>query len=349
MAATPLRRGERGTQNISREGSHDSEGSGVMDLELNIGNKLAGGENCSGVFDLMPRRYRYVIVAAVGWLTLCAQHPNQTANPERRQIDTRIGDALTNISTTYREQAERAQRAPGRQPCGPTEYKSNDDLCAQWKAADAAEKSAWWAAFAGWFGGLSFLGVLGAIGVALHSNWIARDTAKRQLRAYISWDSVTMLLHRDRNGAVIDGRLQIGWKNNGQTPALSFVGDLDWKIFDGKIPDDFPYAASANADKTGRLVIGPGGTSTTAADETINLEQFIAVANGSQRAYVWGWAAYDDAFGQHRKTEIGCEVSIASQADGTFRVQFIAVGPHNGIDDGCLHPPDRAPKIRHAI
>jgi hypothetical protein len=161
----------------------------------------------------MSRGYRSIIVAAFGWLILCAQHPNPTAKAEQAQADSRVGDALVNIATTYNQEAKRAQRLPDAPPCGPAQYQSNDDLCAQWKAADAAEKAAWWAAFAGWFGGLSFLGVLAAIALAFHSNWIARDTAKRQLRAYLGIERVFAEMTDDGM------RITVKLKNFGETPA----------------------------------------------------------------------------------------------------------------------------------
>lgn len=179
----------------------------------------------------MPRGYRYAILALVGWLTLTGQHPSPETKGKEAAAQRTIADRLPNIATTYHKQAERAKRPPERQPCGPHHYKSSDDLCAQWKAADAAVDSAKWAAFSGWFGGLSFLGVLAAISLAYHSNWIARDTAKRQLRAYISVEPQGIFDYGEEN------RLCVLVKNGGQTPAYDIVASSFVGLIEG--PRDF--------------------------------------------------------------------------------------------------------------
>lgn len=76
-----------------------------------------------------------LVLAAVGWLILAASpNPTPTANAQETQADSRVGDALINIAATNDKQAKRAEGAPKRPPCGPGQYQSNDDLCAQWKA-----------------------------------------------------------------------------------------------------------------------------------------------------------------------------------------------------------------------
>lgn len=266
-----------------------------MDLEPNIRNKRER-VNLQRCFEAMPRVYRYVIVAAVGWLTLCAQHPVSAPNLEKRQTDGRVGDALTNIAMTYREQAERVEHAPERQSCGPDEYKSNDDLCAQWKAADAADRSAWWAAFAGWFGGLGFLGVLAAVGMAFHSNWIARDTAKRQLRAYVTVDDCTMTVMDAGQGCL----LQVVLKNCGQTPAFNL------RLYGESFADKYPIPEIKRVKEMHAnygTVVGPGQSTTTVQRLTGDMQRgFADVASGEIGFYIQGVCEYADIFGKVQRT-----------------------------------------------
>ena len=287
----------------------------------------------------MPRGYQCIVIAAVGWLALCAQHPNPSAKDEQAKSAPRVGDALSNNAATYREQTEPSKRVPEPLPCGPAQYQSNDDLCAQWKAADAAEKAAWWAAFAGWFGGLSFLGVLAAIGLAFHSNWIARDTARRQLRAYIAWDGVTMEHYRDEEGRVLESRFQLTWKNGGQTPAVNFIGDLNWCITDGDLPSEFDYPEGPGDANNDRLVVGPQATVISPAKVKITVEEFVAAGRKEKRVHLWAWAEYSDVFGSRHRTEVGVEVEIEALKDGGHDVRFNSTGPHNGMDSACMRKP----------
>lgn len=147
-----------------------------------------------------------------------ANHPNPKRHSENTQTDDRVGDALTNIARLYDEQAKRPQSPDEKtEPCGPKKYGNNADLCAQWKAADAAADSAWWA----WLGGLvglgSLVGVFIAIGAAFQSNGIARDAAQRQLRAYLYPQRVAVVIRKVDERAKC--QFEIALKNAGQTPA----------------------------------------------------------------------------------------------------------------------------------
>jgi hypothetical protein len=245
----------------------------------------------------MPRGYRCIILAAVGWLTLSALHPQPSVTAEQTQADARVGDALSNNAATYAEQAKRVTRTPKREPCGPAEYKSDDDLCAQWKAADAADKSAWWAAFAGWFGGLSFFGVLAAIGLTIQSNRIARDTAKRQLRAYLSVIPKGITEGpNDTSGTVV-----ISLKNNGQTPAYDIRIAIATVITDFPIGDDLPNVPSEIMHSDG--VIGGGSkTHFYRHFDSVDMQYLERVRDEEAAFLVHGTVWYRDIFNEERKT-----------------------------------------------
>jgi len=165
----------------------------------------------------MLRGNRGVILAAVGWLSLsAANHPDTKAQQEQAQAEKAIAHHLADLSAAYQtERAETAKAPKETGPCGPRQYGGNADLCAQWKAADAAADSAWWAWAGGILGIASLFGVIIAIGLTFWSNWIARDTARRQLRPYVSIDPKG-IHSRDEQGMEVACLLL---HNAGQTPA----------------------------------------------------------------------------------------------------------------------------------
>ena len=162
----------------------------------------------------MLRSYWCIILAIAGLTLLgAAEAPQPPANAEQQQTADAKGKPPP-IVAPVATKATKIIKAPKKQePCGNSRYGSNDDLCAQWKAADAARDSANWA---WWQLGLSALGVLG-LGATLWFNFraldlaegasqetkdalaiaernadavtshvrVAEDTAKRQLRAYL--------------------------------------------------------------------------------------------------------------------------------------------------------------------
>ena len=129
------------------------------------------------------------ILLTIGVLAIATQHAAPTVQAAENKTQGRIADALSNIASTYERQLQREAKPMETERCDPGLDDRNSELCAQWKAADAAADSAWWAAFAGWFGGLSFLGLIATLLLTNQSNRIARETSKRQLRAYVSFQS----------------------------------------------------------------------------------------------------------------------------------------------------------------
>jgi hypothetical protein len=179
----------------------------------------------------MPRGYRIAIFAAVGWLSLTAEQPNPSAQSKQAQTDRRVGDALTNIAATYDNQAKRAQSPKESRPCEPGEDQRDSDLCAQWKAADAAENAAWWAAATGWISALGLVGVAAALGLNIWSNVMTRAALRLTRRS--SQADLQPYVHATM--AKIDTcetnppQVSVTFENVGRTPALraEFFVNLD--------------------------------------------------------------------------------------------------------------------------
>jgi hypothetical protein len=206
----------------------------------------------------MPRGYRCILVAFIGWLSLAAINPQQGSGKPTAATDQNISSAADNITAT----PQQADEPKGyKDPCRTGDDNRNSDLCAQWKAADAA-KSAAQAAW--WLGGLGT--VIGALtlaaawAAAMYAKEAAKhtkagaDEARRaanaaekglrhsekvtraELRAYLAAEKEKLRL--DGNEASIDVFL----RNVGQTPAeevssqrrLYFIaGRKNPKVFPG--------------------------------------------------------------------------------------------------------------------
>lgn len=196
----------------------------------------------------MLRGYRST-VAALG-LILAANHAHAKSDGEQPQAHQPVAASLERIVAGYDNATKRAESADQQEAlCSSKQYGSSADLCAQWKAADAASDSAWWA----WAGGIiglgSLLGVFAAIGLAFQSNGIARDTAKKQLRAYLDFDGVRLVTFGPgAQPTATSCAIAMAIKNYGQTPAsgVSVVRDFQMKVRDGNWTPLLENAASAD-------------------------------------------------------------------------------------------------------
>ena len=117
-------------------------------------------------------------------------------------------------------------------PCKPLNYSRKIELCAQWKAADAAADSAKWAFWtliAMLIQTLVATFAFIAIVFDLRQN---RFSAERQLRAYVEFDGIDASWQVDEN---INSILRL--KNSGQTPAYNlYVSARIWaENADGQI------------------------------------------------------------------------------------------------------------------
>lgn len=146
-----------------------------MDSKLNIRNKPLGA-NCSGDLDPVFRGYRCILIAAFGWLALGAAQPEQAARQPADATNENVASALENLATALDSENEPSEHE---QPCPDREDNRSSDLCAQWKAADAAQLSAnvaWWVAIVG-----SILGALtlaAAVAAAIFASVAAFETRR---------------------------------------------------------------------------------------------------------------------------------------------------------------------------
>jgi hypothetical protein len=158
------------------------------------------------------RRLLALVMAAVA--LSAAQVPNTVASEQPNAAPKSVSNGSQNVAEAEakNQQAERVHRLKYEAQCDPANEQRDSDLCAQWKAADAAADSAWWAARATWVSGISGILVLIALGFAFEANRIAATTAQKQLRAYVGCPDVWI------QDVGTEGRFKL--INYGQTPAF---------------------------------------------------------------------------------------------------------------------------------
>ncbi len=146
-----------------------------------------------------------------------------------------------------------------KQPCTEPQGHDESDLCAQYRAAEAAGIAAYWARWQAWLsiGGIIGLGftvmlTIRATKAAVQSNEIARETAKGELRAYLGVEAHSIEPYVIDQGGKVIFRLQ----NYGQSPAVrsrtkislavgpcdrkNIVAPTEWHRESSRLPIDIP-------------------------------------------------------------------------------------------------------------
>lgn len=174
-------------------------------------------------------------------MILGVQHADTKAAPSQQDPTKAIAHTSKNVTATGKKQSDYLERPNKKaKPCQSEEDDRYSELCAQWKAADAAASSAWWAGAATWVSGISGLLVVVAVGLAYQANAIARTTAKQQLRAYLEINNGRVKFLREPpksrvllGGMRIDDPIEVEFfiDNTGQTPAYDIFLKYDYILW----------------------------------------------------------------------------------------------------------------------
>jgi hypothetical protein len=173
----------------------------------------------------------------------------------------------------------------------------SSDLCAQWKAADAARDAA----------DYTFLAILlsfaGTVLVAL-TFWEQRKTSRASLRAYVSVRMETFFVPRLDGG---NGEVTFALKNGGRTPAYDVLHMGNLAIM------GFPLIADPGRifDKPTKGVNAPAVIhadseimGTIKGDTPLEIEKNLGeITGGTKAIYVVGIVSYRDTFGNPHVTE----------------------------------------------
>jgi hypothetical protein len=123
--------------------------------------------------------YRCIIVAAFGLVLIgTGEPPKQAAKPEQTKAVKPEPQRSPTVATNTTKPVEAIKRAKQQEPCGPRRYRGDDDLCAQWKAADSASDAAQWAWWQTVFSALGIVGLLLSLYYTRKAVLAAEDATK---------------------------------------------------------------------------------------------------------------------------------------------------------------------------
>lgn len=192
-------------------------------------------------------------------------------------------------------------------PCGSSQYQSNDDLCAQWKAADAASDAA---RYAFWALIISGLGT----SLLIWTLWETREISRRELRAYLRVEPTGEgIVQPDKKIC-----LPFHIINYGNTPAINCCvqssvvvrgPDWDWT----KEPKNIEKLQDAPS-----ITIHPDSPSLIKLEMDAPLPRDIHKAILEGRAVVFGRGevSYQDMFRRKRHTSFQIEFHGADAGKG---------------------------------
>lgn len=250
---------------------------------------------------------------------------------EKPQRDAPSANALSSGAIASERAPDVIRTKSGGKDCGPYRYRGTDELCAQWKAADASVEAARWS----WW--QLILSAVGAVGLGLtlwfnyralrlaernaaetadaldvarqnaeaaseavaatkRANDISEETAQRRLRAYVNVESCE--IQQIDGGYLLIARLT----NCGQTPAyrVRIMGES----FGAEYPLRIPNRGFIEVADGFETPLGPGQSHDAAyALRTEDPEQAMQqVLAGNVGLYIQGLCRYEDVFGHERET-----------------------------------------------
>ncbi len=214
--------------------------------------------------------------------------------------------------------AEEADAPPGpwdvSEPCKGVQHPYQADLCQQWRAAEASERTAALTRLLMIIGTLATLLLLLMFVPVLMAALAARKAAQGkaraslpprdredELRAYVDVDTLEFIETPESDGVV---KVKITFRNSGQTPAFKIetVAEMDIRdISEEDLLPVVPLPEAASADPA-RPRLGRDATATMIVqyDSTPKLAE--RVTNGESTILVWGFAKYTDVFDRRHKT-----------------------------------------------
>ena len=198
---------------------------------------------------------------------------------------------------------------PAEPGCGAPRSDPKSELCAQWKAADAAEASVTWARRAFWAGVVSLGFLLVTLWQARCATIETRRIGQEQTRAYLAVIAATAEIRDDGPLQLGTPKITLSLSNSGSTPATKisyFCGASVIKVGEQSqfiCATDLPYLtilpniAANGAREISAMCQGMA----PALQEVDRLWQEVnddTPIGQMPCAVVWGAVIYDDVFGQ---------------------------------------------------
>jgi len=193
------------------------------------------------------------------------------------------------------------------------------------QATSHKRKHTWLEKFAVFFAGLAF-------GASVWQGWVARDTEKRSLRAYVFLvpdNEVTVDVFPSKTAI---GQIEVNVRNSGQTPAYDVVANSWVALEEWPPPSDFKYTGPPDPKGDSRLILAPGGVQHyhTGTARPFTDQEWQEIEAGTKSFYVYGSITYTDAFGYPRYTNF-CLASAVG-IDRVFKNAIAHCPRHNDSD-----------------
>jgi hypothetical protein len=197
------------------------------------------------------------------------------------------------------------QKAPAKELECSHASQNYDDCIIQLRTARATERQADIAWNVGLVSAAALIFAAVAAGAALWTVWVMKDTAQRQLRAYLHLDP-DRIFDDLRIAAGEEARGMLRFKNFGQTPAHDFVTSITTAAGPWPIPDDINLQVTPGTRN--KKVVPPTavtlkGFGYEGGGVVIPAGDFAQMRAGAIRFYIYGTAVYRDIFGKAHKTE----------------------------------------------
>ena len=242
----------------------------------------------------MLRGYRIALFAVAGLILIGAGNSPKTDNqPQNSKPQNKVAKAARPIPSAVTSVDIPVEKDLG---CKQGNDNRNSNLCAEWKAADAARDAAEYSLW-----GLG-IGIVGTAFLVL-TFWETRKTSRAQLRAYVGVEVRTLRINAPDGKASVD----LDISNNGVTPAFKakWAGNIVISTLDQierdllVTPDDNPKGRATETTIHG----GNAADGTLHALPDLKVEDLQAVIAGEKSIYILGFVWYDDAFGCARQTK----------------------------------------------
>ncbi|WP_340316794.1 hypothetical protein [Rhizorhabdus argentea] len=249
--------------------------------------------------------------------------------------------AADNAHATELALADEIQPPEYREPCHEPKGQDESDLCAQWKAARAAEAGALWTERSFWAG---LFGVVGLIATLHYTRkavlaaeaatkdadsaltiaernadaasahvLVTAENARHQLRAYME---VSQTKYEIRPGQADKIAVRVIFKNGGSTPALDAFCHVRIAVsMGGDTNVDLPLIESdPSEDRPASILQGEFLNNVCTAPFPDDVCAHFS--QGDAAIHVYGWVKYRDVFGYGHETHFRFESTAAAIGRG---------------------------------
>ena len=124
---------------------------------------------------------------------------------------------------------------------------------------------------------------------------VTRDSAERQLRAYVFVTSGVVALANGDAGVIVT----VDFENSGQTPGHDFTTWARVQVADAHAEPFGP--APLPEQRPGPTVVPPRGHIQVSGSHPVTSDELQAIRGRSKAVFVWGGCDYRDAFGNPRQ------------------------------------------------